>query len=366
MLPIKMTEASCAKCHKQQVYVPKADNLGSRLRDLRARRLLRLPQDQGLRAGDVKKPGPILTKIDSKLTPDWVKTWIRNPRAVKPATWMPRIWYNSNYSSPEDAVRNEVEINAVGGVSVRQRREARVRREEPAARRREERRADRQVDRLPGLPRRRRRARAPSGRAAPHLRPAAREHRQQDDLRVGVQLGARSEALQPGHLHAEPAAHRRAGGRRRDLPDDVEAGGRRRGRRRPGQGRRRRAARLLQGGDAVRGREGGARQARCASRSSSRSGSGSSAGTAASAATTSRASRRRSRSAPTCRKKGSKLVSRLDFAFITDIPHTSKIGVVPHEAARPAHLRQGTRAAAAGQAADAELRFQRRRESIAC
>ncbi|MEP7307902.1 MAG: c-type cytochrome, partial [Acidobacteriota bacterium] len=62
---------------------------------------------------DVKKPGPILTKIDSKLTSDWVKNWIRNPRAVKPTTWMPRFWYNSNNSSPEDATRNEVEINAI-------------------------------------------------------------------------------------------------------------------------------------------------------------------------------------------------------------------------------------------------------------
>ena len=32
---------------------------------------------------------------------------------MKPTTWMPRIWYNSNNSSPEDAVRNEVEINAI-------------------------------------------------------------------------------------------------------------------------------------------------------------------------------------------------------------------------------------------------------------
>ena len=27
MLPTKMTEASCAKCHKQQVYIPKAEKL---------------------------------------------------------------------------------------------------------------------------------------------------------------------------------------------------------------------------------------------------------------------------------------------------------------------------------------------------
>ena len=77
---------------------------------------------------NIRKPGPILTKIDSKLTQDWVKTWIRNPRAVKPTTWMPRFWYNSNNSSPEDAVRNEVEINAHRRVSVREHRASTSRR----------------------------------------------------------------------------------------------------------------------------------------------------------------------------------------------------------------------------------------------
>jgi mono/diheme cytochrome c family protein len=61
---------------------------------------------------NLRKPGPILTKIASKLNPDWVKNWIRDPRAIKPATWMPKPWYTSNSSSPADAVRNEVEINA--------------------------------------------------------------------------------------------------------------------------------------------------------------------------------------------------------------------------------------------------------------
>ena len=60
-------------------------------------------------------------------------------------------------------------------------------------------------------------------------------------------------------------------------------------------------------------------------------------------------------------EEGSKLVTRLDFAFITDIPHTSKIAWFRTQAARSAHLRQGPRAAAARQAADAELRLQRRR-----
>ena len=56
-----------------------------------------------------------LAQIDSKLTADWVKTWIRNPRAVKPATWMPRIWYNSNSSSPEEAVWQQGYCPICGG-----------------------------------------------------------------------------------------------------------------------------------------------------------------------------------------------------------------------------------------------------------
>jgi mono/diheme cytochrome c family protein/peptidoglycan hydrolase CwlO-like protein len=111
MLPAKLTEASCAKCHKQQVYIPKADNLNLAYATYERAGCYACHKTRGFE--DMKKPGPILTKIDSKLTPDWVKTWIRNPRAVKPATWMPRIWYNSNSSSEQDAVRNEIEINAV-------------------------------------------------------------------------------------------------------------------------------------------------------------------------------------------------------------------------------------------------------------
>src|SRR5437773_7540959 len=111
MLPTKMTEASCAKCHKQQVFTPKADTLNLAYTTYERAGCYACHKTKGFE--NVRKPGPILTKIESKLTPDWVKTWIRNPRAVKPATWMPRIWYNSNSSSPEDAVRNEVEINAV-------------------------------------------------------------------------------------------------------------------------------------------------------------------------------------------------------------------------------------------------------------
>jgi mono/diheme cytochrome c family protein len=112
MLPVKMTEASCAKCHRQNVYVPKADALNVAYATFERAGCYACHKTKGFDT-NMRKPGPILTKIDSKLSPDWVKNWIRNPKAVKPTTWMPRFFYNSNNSSPADAVRNEAEISAI-------------------------------------------------------------------------------------------------------------------------------------------------------------------------------------------------------------------------------------------------------------
>src|SRR6185295_3086590 len=86
MLPVKMTQASCAKCHKQQVFVPKAERLAVAYATYERAGCYACHKTRGFET--VKKPGPILTKIDTKLTQDWVKNWIRNPRAVKPTTWM--------------------------------------------------------------------------------------------------------------------------------------------------------------------------------------------------------------------------------------------------------------------------------------
>src|SRR5882724_9816705 len=112
MLPVKMTESSCAKCHKQEIYVPKAANLNVAYATYERAGCYACHKTKGFDT-NIRKPGPILTKIDSKLSADWVKSWIRNPRAVKETTWMPRFWYNSNNRSKEDAMRNEVEINSI-------------------------------------------------------------------------------------------------------------------------------------------------------------------------------------------------------------------------------------------------------------
>ena len=110
MLPTNMTEASCAKCHRETVYVAEAPNLNLAYGLYERAGCYACHTTGGFQG--LRKPGPNLTKIGSKLTPEWVSTWIRDPREVKESTWMPRVWYNSNTSEAEDVQRNEIEIDA--------------------------------------------------------------------------------------------------------------------------------------------------------------------------------------------------------------------------------------------------------------
>src|SRR5437667_82363 len=67
MLPTKMTEASCAKCHKQQAFTPNAGMLNLAYATYERAGCYACHTTKGFE--NVKKPGPILTKIESKLTP---------------------------------------------------------------------------------------------------------------------------------------------------------------------------------------------------------------------------------------------------------------------------------------------------------
>ena len=111
MLPADMTEASCAKCHQETVFVPEGPDISLAYGLYERAGCYACHATTGFQG--LRKPGPNLTKIAAKLDEDWVKNWIRDPRAMKQSTWMPRVWYNSNSSSPEDAMRNEAEIDAV-------------------------------------------------------------------------------------------------------------------------------------------------------------------------------------------------------------------------------------------------------------
>ncbi len=60
-----MTEASCAKCHKQQVYIPKADKLNIAYATYERAGCYRLPQDQGLRGREEARADPHEDRLEA-------------------------------------------------------------------------------------------------------------------------------------------------------------------------------------------------------------------------------------------------------------------------------------------------------------
>ena len=217
---------------------------------------------------------------------------------------MPRFCYNSNNSSPEDAVRNEVEINAIVAYLF-----ANAEKHEFAVKnppRGDAKRGEEIVKAIgcqgchvvgEGIaPKRSARA----GRSASRSRTSA-TRRPTSGSTTGSAIRSTTARRPTCRTCASPTRRWRTS---RPISSTLKG--------RPATPRRRRPDQkasddvlldYLQGGDAVRGREGAAGEDGPARRSRSSSDSARSAATAASAATTSRASRRRSRSAPICPKR---------------------------------------------------------------
>jgi cytochrome c2 len=111
MLPMGRIEASCLKCHRGAGDVPAAPdlNLGRDLiRTYGCFGCHNIPGYEG-----VRKVGPDLTTVSGKLDREWVKKWLRDPKAFKSDARMPKFWFNSNNSGPEEVARNNSEITAI-------------------------------------------------------------------------------------------------------------------------------------------------------------------------------------------------------------------------------------------------------------
>jgi cbb3-type cytochrome oxidase cytochrome c subunit len=111
MYSLDMVEASCIKCHQGVAQVPGGDKIN------KARMLFIENGCHGCHATkgfeNLPKVGPDLRRISSKVTKEWAFKWIKNPKAFRPTTRMPRYFLNSNNSDPEDVARNDVEIRAM-------------------------------------------------------------------------------------------------------------------------------------------------------------------------------------------------------------------------------------------------------------
>jgi mono/diheme cytochrome c family protein len=86
LLPLRYTEAACGRCHEGDT-VPEASLLSS------GRALMTRAGCYGCHkvAGHERwrSEAPALDGLSLKTHPEWLRAWIRSPRSLRPATWMP-------------------------------------------------------------------------------------------------------------------------------------------------------------------------------------------------------------------------------------------------------------------------------------
>lgn len=111
MLPLQHSEASCLKCHEGVEYIPEATVLNE------GRQLMEKYGCYGchkIEGWEHKRmPGPSLERISSKITKDFFKSWVWNPRSFNEHALMPSFFMQENNSKPEYMRKNMAEVNAI-------------------------------------------------------------------------------------------------------------------------------------------------------------------------------------------------------------------------------------------------------------
>ncbi len=111
MYPTQYVEQSCTTCHQGVVDVPKAVNLNRGIHLIKTLGCHGCHKIEGYT--DLRKVGPDLTRVASKIKPDWTHKWIRDPKGFRSTTKMPKIFDLENVSSPQDRARNTAGIDAI-------------------------------------------------------------------------------------------------------------------------------------------------------------------------------------------------------------------------------------------------------------
>jgi len=115
MLAMDKVESGCYKCHNSSPDVSQAASLDN------GRDLIRIYGCFGCHKipgyENVRKVGPDLSTVSGKLTKDWIRKWLADPKAFKSEARMPRFWNNSNNSGNVGGVdwdkRSAAEMNAI-------------------------------------------------------------------------------------------------------------------------------------------------------------------------------------------------------------------------------------------------------------
>ena len=111
MYKLSQTESQCIKCHQNVERIPGAEKLNEGLAKI---------EEYGCYACHVipnfahkPKPGPSLKKIKGKLTKEFAKSWVWDPKSFNKHARMPSYFNQDNNSKKEFQVKNIAEVNAM-------------------------------------------------------------------------------------------------------------------------------------------------------------------------------------------------------------------------------------------------------------
>ncbi|MCC7013218.1 MAG: c-type cytochrome [Planctomycetes bacterium] len=107
MLAKDFTEASCVQCHKTSMELISADapvvsqgyQLVERYGCNSCHKIDWFPTK--------RRTGPSLLNLQAKLSPEFISSWITDPKSFRPTTWMPQFFHLENYAPGETVVKSK-------------------------------------------------------------------------------------------------------------------------------------------------------------------------------------------------------------------------------------------------------------------
>ena len=100
MYPRQYYEAGCLKCHSGQVTVDQGERITKAMQTVELYGCYACHKISNWRFTDLRRPGPDLTGIAEKTTPQWAIRWISEPHNFRSTTRMPSFFYQRNIIGP--------------------------------------------------------------------------------------------------------------------------------------------------------------------------------------------------------------------------------------------------------------------------
>tara|TARA_R110002072_G_scaffold288917_2_gene455632 strand:+ start:11506 stop:14340 length:2835 start_codon:yes stop_codon:yes gene_type:complete len=111
MFKVGHTQAGCVNCHKEVEFIPQATIVNEGRMAMEKYGCYGCHKIEGWE--HKRKPGPDLVRIASKISKEFFKNWVWEPKRFNEHAMMPSFFGQSNNSQPEFMKKNIAEVNAM-------------------------------------------------------------------------------------------------------------------------------------------------------------------------------------------------------------------------------------------------------------